>query len=240
MYYNYDDGKERIKKILNNATEIIEKELPKDDSEFTYDNGIKCWIGSIFVDIIKSSDIIEKEKDIEVSKILRSFSSEIIAIMNSSNNVREIGVRGDCVYGIYATPKQYDVYELSDIAAYINTCIKMINKLLDKKGYRNISVGIGVSIGEDLVVKAGQKGTGINDRIWIGKAVVKACNLASIAGRNGKKKIGFSSIAYSNFIDKLVEHNSNAKSWFDYDRINDAYFTDIIITEFNTWIDNNI
>lgn len=240
MYYNYEDGKERIEKILNNSTEIIKKDLPKDDSQFTYDNGIRCWIGSIFVDIVKSSNIIEKENDIEVSKILRSFSSEIIAIMNSTNNVREIGVRGDCVYGIYATPKQNDVYELSDIAAYINTCIKMINKLLTKKGYKNISVGIGVSIGEDLVVKAGQKGTGINDRIWIGKAVVKACNLANIAGRNGKKQIGFSSIAYNNFIDRLVEYNADAKSWFDYDSLNNAYFADIIITEFNKWINDNI
>ena len=50
----------------------------------------------------------------------------------------------------------------------------MLNKLFSKKGFPNIKVGIGVGIGEDLIVKAGKKGTGINDRIWIGKAVIDA------------------------------------------------------------------
>ena len=108
------------------------KQVPKDDSEFTYNNGIRAWIGSIFVDIVKSSEIIDKEEDIKVSKILRCFSSEIISIMNSSDNVRKIGIRGDCVYGIYNIPTQNETYELLEISAYINTCIKMLNKMFKK------------------------------------------------------------------------------------------------------------
>ena len=183
-FYSFDDGKKRIEEILKNNEEIEEKNVPKDDGEFTYSNGIKSWIGSIFVDIVKSSEIIGKEEDIKVSKILRSFSSELITIMNSSNNVREIGIRGDCVYGIYSTPTKKDTYELVDISAYINTCIKMLNKLFEKENLKQIRVGIGVSVGQDLIVKAGKKGSGINDKIWIGNAVVKACNLANVAGRN--------------------------------------------------------
>lgn len=101
--------------------------------------------------------------------------------MNSSDNVRKIGIRGDCVYGIYNIPTQNETYELLEISAYINTCIKMLNKMFKKNNLKQINVGIGVSIGEDLIVKAGKKGTGINDKIWIGSAVVKACNLANVA-----------------------------------------------------------
>ena len=81
-FYNFEEGKKRVEENLKNNEEIEEKNVPKDDSEFTYSNGIKSWIGSIFVDIVKSSDIIGKEEDIKVSKILRSFSSELITIMN--------------------------------------------------------------------------------------------------------------------------------------------------------------
>ena len=38
------------KEILNNNTEIQNKEVPKDDSNFTYDNGIGIWIGKAVID----------------------------------------------------------------------------------------------------------------------------------------------------------------------------------------------
>lgn len=243
MYYDYKEGKKKIEEILNNNAEIQKKEIPKDDSNFTYDNGIKSWIGSIFVDIVGSKKLIEGEKDIVVSKILRSFTSEVISIMNSSDNARQIGVRGDCVYGVFSTPYQSDIYELLTIATYINCLIKMLNKLLTKKSLPNINVGIGIGVGEDLIVKAGKKGTGINDRIWIGKAVIDACVLADKAGRNGNAIIGVSSLAYENFIEKLTEENSEAPKWFaqkyDFDLNKYSYYGNIIDNSFNKWIDEN-
>lgn len=244
MYYDYKEGKNKIEEILNNNTEIQKKEVPKDDSNFTYENGIKSWIGSIFVDIVGSKKLIEGEKDIVVAKVLRSFTSEIISIMNSSDNARQIGVRGDCVYGVFSTPYQSDIYELLTISTYINCLIKMLNKLLTKKGLPNIKVGIGIGVGEDLIIKAGKKGTGINDRIWIGKAVIDACVLADKAGRNGNDVIGVSSLTYDNFIEKLTENNSDAPTWFtqkyDYDLNKYSYYGDIINTEFNDWIKENL
>lgn len=244
-YYSFEEGKNRINDILKNNAEVEKKEVPKDDSKFTYDNGIKSWIGAIFVDIVKSSEIIENEEEKKVSKILRSFSSELITIMNSSANVREIGIRGDCVYGIYNTPYQGDINELVDIAAYINTAMKMLNKLFIKHGLKEIKVGIGVSVGEDLIVKAGRKGTGINDKIWIGTAVVNASNLSNIAGRNGKAKMAFSKIAYDNFIDIMVKNDTKnseqtIKGWFNYDPYQRAYFADIVYTDSDEWIENNV
>ncbi len=243
--YNFEDGKKRIEEILKNNEEIEKKQVPKDDSEFTYNNGIRAWIGSIFVDIVKSSEIIDKEEDIKVSKILRCFSSEIISIMNSSDNVREIGIRGDCVYGIYNIPTQNETYELLEISAYINTCIKMLNKMFKKNNLKQINVGIGVSIGKDLIVKAGRKGTGINDKIWIGSAVVKACNLANVAGRDGKNVMAFSKIAYDNFIDIMIKElkdkdEDDIKGWFKYDAYSNAYFANIVYPSEEKWIDDNI
>ena len=243
MYYDYKKGKKKIEEILNNNTEIQNKNIPKDDNNFTYDNGIRSWIGSI-VDIVGSKKLIEGEKDIVVAKVLRSFTSEIISIMNSTNNARQIGVRGDCVYGVFSTPYQSDILELLTLSSYINCFINMLNKLFSKKGFPNINVGIGIGVGEDLIVKAGKKGTGINDRIWIGKAVIDACVLADKAGRNGNGIIGVSSLAYNNFIEKLEESNSEARSWFtqkyDYDINSSTYYANIINTDFDDWIKENL
>lgn len=244
MYYDYKEGKKKIEEILNNNTEIQNKNIPKDDSDFTYDNGIRSWIGSIFVDIVGSKKLIEGEKDIVVAKVLRSFTSEIISIMNSTNNARQIGVRGDCVYGVFSTPYQSDILELLTLSSYINCLVNMLNKLFSKKGFPNINVGIGIGVGEDLIVKAGKKGTGINDRIWIGKAVIDACVLADKAGRNGNGIIGVSSLAYNNFIEKLEESNSEARSWFtqkyDYDINSSTYYANVINTDFDDWIKENL
>lgn len=242
MIYNYKDGKERIENILQNNTQIQEKEIPKDDSNFTYDNGIKSWIGSIFVDIVGSKKLIENEEEIVVAKVLRAFTSEIISILSNSDNMRQIGIRGDCVYGVFSCPKKDDVYHLADLTFYINTLTKMLNKLFTKYNYPNIKVGIGMAIGNDLIIKAGRKGTGINDRIWIGKAVVDACVLADKASRNGKSKIGYNSLAYQNFIDLLEEKNSECKNWFTkyYENGKYEYYGDIIKTDFDTWISDNI
>lgn len=244
MFYDYEEGKNKLEEILNNNTEIQNENIPKDDTNFTYDNGIRSWIGAVFVDIVSSKKLIENEEDIVVAKILRSFASEIISIMNSSNNARQIGVRGDCVYGVFSTTNKDDTYELLTIGTYINCLIKMLNRLLINKGYPTINVGIGIGVGKDLVIKAGKKGTGINDRIWIGKAVIDACVLADKAGRNGNPIIGVSSLAYINFIERLEKENSKAKSWFtkkyDYDINSYTYYGNIINTGFDKWIEENL
>lgn len=235
--YDYKERSKIIRGILNSAIPIekVEK-VPKDDADLTYNNGVRSWVGAIFIDIVKSTNLISREDELQVAKILRSFSSEIISILNQSENVREIGIRGDCVFGIFATPKTTDVHELYIISAWINTLIAMLNKLFAQKGYPTIQAGIGVAIGDDLIIKAGYKGSGINDRIWIGKAVVDACNLANKANRNGNKPIGYSRLAYENFIKHIKD--PNAKSWFI--EKNQEVYANIIMTDFDNWIKNNL
>jgi hypothetical protein len=47
------------------------------------------------------------------------------------------------------------------------------------------------------MVKAGYKGSKINDVIWMGDVVNSACHLANKAGRKGLKPIAISEEAYS-------------------------------------------
>jgi class 3 adenylate cyclase len=243
-YYDYKAGKKRVKEILDNKLEVIKQDKVPSDSGFTFNNGYFSWVTGLFVDIRDSSSLFSEEDKEKVSKIIRSFTSEITEILRSDDNLREIGIRGDCVYAIYTTPEKSDILEIADKTFYINTYMNMLNKLLEQKGFPKISVGIGVATAKELVVKAGRKDVGINNKVWIGDAVTKSSNLSSLGSKNGLSSIVFSDTSYINFIEKFVEKNGEkAKSWFtkryryDYGVYYDA---NIIKSDFDKWIDDGM
>lgn len=242
--YDYKAGKRRVKEILDNKLEVIEKDKIPKDNEFTFNNGYYSWVTGLFIDIRDSSSLFSDENKEKVSKIIRSFTSEVIEILRKDDNLREIGIRGDCVYAIYTTTYKNDIYEIADKTFYLNTYMKMLNKLLGDKKFPTISVGIGMATAQELVVKAGRKDVSINSKVWIGDAVTKASNFSSLGSKNGLSEIVFSSCSYDNFIDKLIERNGEkAKNWFtkhsstEYGTYYDA---NIIKTEFNSWINSGM
>lgn len=243
--YDYKKGKERIETILDNDLIVNEQnELPNDES-FTFTNGYYSWITGLFVDIRDSTVLFAYEEKEKVSKVVRSFTSEVIEILRKDDNLREIGIRGDCVYAIYTTPFKSDIYEIADKTFYINTYMKMLNNLLSKRSFPEIKVGVGMSTAKELVVKAGRKDVGINSKVWIGEAVTRASNFSSIGNKNGNYSLVYSECSYSNFIDKLEKNNPGKKpqEWFTYhhDEGDGAYYTaNIVKADFNNWIENGM
>lgn len=98
--YDYRIGKERIEDILDNELKVIEQNEVPTDSAFTFTNGYYSMVSAIFVDVRDSSALFADEDKEKVSKVIRSFTSEVIEILRNDDNLREIGIRGDCVYGI--------------------------------------------------------------------------------------------------------------------------------------------
>ncbi|MBQ7874055.1 MAG: adenylate cyclase [Oscillospiraceae bacterium] len=243
--YDYKKGKERIEDILDNELKVIEQSEVPADSAFTFTNGYYSWVSAIFVDVRDSSTLFADNDKEKVSKIIRSFTSEIIEILRNDDNLREIGIRGDCVYGIYTTPKPSDIFEIADKTFYINTYMKMLNKLLQERSLPKIKVGIGMSTAQELVIKAGRKDVGINSKVWIGKAVTRASNLSSLGNKNGNSALVYSSCSYRNFIDKLQERSpkEDVKNWFTYhnDEGDGVYYSaSIIKKEFDNWISDGM
>lgn len=242
--YDFRKGKERVESILDNDLTVIEQnEVPSDES-FTFSNGYYSWVTGVFVDIRDSSTLFSDEDKEKVSKVIRSFTSEVIEILRNDDNLREIGIRGDCVYAIYTTPSTDDIYELADKTFWINTYMKMLNKLLADRSLPKINVGIGMSTAQELVVKAGRKDVGINSKVWIGKAVTRASNFSSLGNKKGNPALVYSNCSYINFIDKLKEvSGEKAKDWFKYhsDEGDGAYYTaNIVKSNFDKWISNGM
>ena len=236
--YDYKQGKKRIEKILDSDLKVLEEKIPSDE-KFTFSNGYYDWVSAIFVDIRKSSEIFSNENKVHVSKMIRSFTSEVIEILRNAENLREIGIRGDCVYAIYNTPNTKDEYEIANIAFYINTLMKMLNIILLSRGLKKINVGVGVATAKELVIKAGREGVGINNKVWIGEAVTKASNLSSLGLKDGNESLIFSLSSYEHFIDSMIKSDSNAPLWFEkkYSNTYGYYYSaNVIKTEFNDWI----
>ena len=244
-FYDYAQGKKRISEILNSKTKIEETEtIPKSDEEFTYENGIRSWVGALFVDIRDSSDYFKNNNADKVARVIRAFTSEIITILSNNEYYRQIGIRGDCVYAIYTASKKANLHTIVQDAAIINTFQKMFNELLEKNGFKTFSIGIGLGCGKDLIVKAGKEGSGINDLIWIGDAVVNASNLSSIGRKNGLKSIVMDSLFYSNI--KHFNANPNEilgdlfKEAYSAELGMTIYHGNVVNTAFDNWIEEHL
>ncbi len=238
MSYDYKAGKQRVDDILNNKLDVLNRNDIPNETNFTFENAYYGWVTAIFVDIRDSTELFCNEDKVIVSKIIRSFTSEIIEILRPFDNLREIGIRGDCVYAIYTTPEKNDIYDLYCITATINTYLKLLDKLLRRKNYPRIKAGIAMATAKELVIKAGKKGSGINNLVWIGEAVTTAANLSSIANKDGNKSIIYSKTAFDNFssIDRFTNHDDT--SWFTLKSSNGYYYTaNIIMQEFDQWVD---
>lgn len=239
--YDYKSRKKKVEEILENTNFINEvKRFPNNDN-FTYENGYKAWLSAIFIDLRNSTKLFTENSEIDVAKVIRGFTSEVIEILQKDtqdNELKEIGIRGDCVFAVYSTASQEEIYDVYQRAVYINTYLKMLNKLLDKRDLPNIKAGIGLAADKNLAVKAGRKSSGINDLVWIGKAVTTASNLADIGNKDGISPIVMSDTFYSNYIN--IEKNEKSKNWWtkNEDVHNGTYYhDDIIKIAFNEWIE---
>nr|WP_207747694.1 adenylate/guanylate cyclase domain-containing protein [Clostridium butyricum] len=235
MSYDVEKSSERMDDILNssNSNFTDKKSIPL-RSELTFKNGYYVNITAIFIDIVGSSDMTDEHRRPTLAKMYRAFLSECVAIMNSEYNCKEISINGDCVWGVFDTPYKSDIDNVIYISAKLNSMIKILNYKLRKKGYSEISIGIGVDYGRALMVKAGYSGSGINDIIWMGDVVNSACHLCNKAGRECRKVIVISKTVY----DNLNEHNQGLFNSY-LDGWTTRYEGNIINTGMEEWYDKN-
>lgn len=237
----YSDTKKRVETILNSKTKITAvKTIPDDKSGLTYENGVRTWIGALFIDIRDSTEYFKNGPPERVARIMRAFTSEIIGILENNKAYVQIGIRGDCVYAIYSAPAKKDFESIMSDACQVNSFQKMFQAILRRKQWKEFSIGIGLGASEDLVIKAGKKGTGINDNIWIGNAVVDASKLSGEGSRGGILPIVMDECFYGKIKDfwaNSKEKYGDMIESFSSERLETtAHHCDIVVAEFNDWI----
>lgn len=173
--YSYLKSSDRIKEILDQPAGAFEEVdgLP-DRDKLTYTNGFYGTCSAVFIDIRDSSALTSKHKRPTLAKIYRSFISEMVAVLNSLPNVREVSIVGDCVWAVYRTTLKSHLDEVFGVVSQANTLLKLLNHHLEKKGIDPLKIGIGVDDGRVLMIKAGHSGSGINEVIYMGDVVNRA------------------------------------------------------------------
>ena len=162
----------------------------------TYENGYYVECAAVFVDIRGSSSLPAKHSQSVLGKIYRAYISECVAVLNQDVNCREIFIQGDCVGAVFHTAQDGDVDSALVRAGELNSVLTNLNWRLGQHGYPALKCGIGMSAGRALMMKAGFKGSGINEVVWMGDVVNEAAKMCHLGNRDGNEPIQVSSSAY--------------------------------------------
>lgn len=230
----------RIKEILGGLETILDSSETFDEldaiplrDKLTYSNGFYVNCTSVFIDIRESSKLPKIHTRPVLGKIYRSYLSECVAIMNSNPNCREVVINGDCVSGIMDTPEKCDIDMAFCTTCKLNSLVNILNWRLKQKGYTPIKCGIGIAYGRALMMKAGYKGSGLNDVIWMGDVVNEASNLCHQGNKGIRRPIQVSNEVFH----RLSPYHKNLLSPVGESLVRiSQYEGDIIDSNMNNWL----
>ncbi|MCW8332444.1 adenylate/guanylate cyclase domain-containing protein [Vibrio paucivorans] len=232
--YDFEKSRDRIDEILQgaDASYTEKKSIPSRD-DLTFTNGFNVWCTALFVDIRKSKELNKSHTNPVLAKIYKTYISELVAIIKSHTKIREICIEGDCVWGIFDTPQKSDIDAVFSIGAKVSSLIDVLNIKYKKRGYSELTVGIGMSYGKSLLVKSGYKGSGINEVVWLGSLVSEAAELCGFGNKSySDKEMMVSEVFYGN----LNDHN---KELLEYKAERGCYNGYVINTAMDEWVQKN-
>ncbi|GAA2152536.1 adenylate/guanylate cyclase family protein [Humibacillus xanthopallidus] len=225
----------RIDEILAQPQGNFEekKSLPDRDT-LTYTNGFYAYCSAVFIDIRDSSKLPTLYNRPALARLYRAFISEMVAVLNSDENAREINIVGDCVWAVFNTSTKPDLDTVYTKMCTANSLLKVLNYKLSKKGYSTpITIGIGASYGRALMIKAGYNGSGLADVVYMGDVVNQASKLAA---KGGGAEVSQPMVMDGTFRQNLNDHN---KALTAYDPNVGAYTSNAIIKSMNDWYTAN-
>lgn len=233
VIYDFGNSLKRIDEILDADNKQYEEKdsIPSRDS-LTFTNGYYVNCTALFVDICDSSKLPEYQNRPVLAKIYRSFISELVALFNGASNCKEVNIHGDSVWAVFDTPYKDDVDNVYSTACKANALVNILNYKLGKKGYKTYKVGIGIDYGRALMIKAGHKGSSINDVVWMGDVVNQACHLAAKgnASNSNGNPIMLSTVIYDNL-------NAGNQGLCSYNQSNLCYQSNAVNVKMSNWLE---
>jgi len=233
--YNYKKSRDRIDSILKDESDTFIENNNKFPSEslLRFNGGRKVNIDVIAVDIRQStllSELLSENRISILTKIYRAYISEVIAVMKSNENIQRVYIEGDGIWAVFESND--NSYWVFDTAVKISSIVETINSKLRDMDYPNIKIGIGLERGKSFYVKAGYKGTGINQEVWVGNIVNKAFKLCSLANKGKIKEL----VVSKNMYQALEEKE---KKRLKYNRKEDIYHTRLVDADMKDWLKKN-
>ena len=159
--------------------------------------------------------------------------SESVAVLNGFLSCKEVNIVGDCVSGIFEGSLKSQVDEVFSAAAKLNTLLKILNHYYKKNGIVEVTVGMGISFGRALMVKAGYSGSNINDVVWMGDVVNDASNMCGRANKDYSYSILLSEDIHDNLSDENKDLVSSVQTFPK------LYGASVVNVEMEEWFKEN-
>ncbi|MDX3839518.1 adenylate/guanylate cyclase domain-containing protein [Streptomyces europaeiscabiei] len=233
--YDHVASAGRIKEYLTGAQGSYEEvdSLP-DRDKLTFTNGYYANCSAIFVDIRGSSQLPKDYKRPRLARIYRAYLSELVAIFNGSPLTREVNIAGDAAWAVVNTPSKPNIDSVFAMGYRANSMVQVLNHYMKKADYGSpIKIGVGMSWGRALMIKAGYNGSGINDVVYMGDVVNEAAKLANY----GNSQWGIPALVASD--DFHHNLNKDNQAVFKRDFTRGCYTTNVFDAAMEDWYQTN-
>jgi pycsar effector protein len=169
-----------------------------------------------------------------LARIYRAYLSELVAIFNGSSLTREVNIAGDAAWAVVNTPSKPNIDTVFAMGYRANSMAKLMNYYMQKADYGlPIKIGVGMSYGRALMIKAGYNGSGINDVVYMGDVVNEAAKLANY----GNSQSHIPPLVAS----EVFRYNLNEKNqgFCNYDHVRGCYTANVVDTAMEEWYQAN-
>jgi class 3 adenylate cyclase len=124
--------------------------------------------------------------------------------------------------------------EVFSTVAKVASLIDIWNQRLNRiRQLPPIAIGIGMDYGRALMIKAGHKGSTINDVVWMGDVVNSAAKLGSYGSRSPwNNRVMLSRLAYDNL-------NESNRTILTYHATLNCWHGSVVNVGMNDWLHNN-
>lgn len=221
--YDFEKSLDRMDAILKTDYESYKEldSIPSRDS-LTYTNGFYVLCTALFVDLRIPGKLSERYRKTTLAKIYRSYTSEIVAIINGNCHCAEINIEGNTIWGIFNTPYRKDVDTVLSTAAKISSIVDILNSRCSERNIEPITIGIGLDYGRALMMRAGYDSSNIDDVVWLGEVIDSASRLCTYGNKRlNDKEIMVSNVCYNNL-------NNDNKKMLAWNKKHHCYHGDIM------------
>lgn len=184
------------------------RSIPNVPEDLKYDEVVILDLALIFADIRGYTEIIADMDPKVAARMMSLYVTEMgAAIRHHGGTI--VSIEGDGIIGAFASTDKRNAQTISVRSAItMNTSLDyVVNKKLRSFQQNPISCGYGIDFGKIFITRAGIRGEGKNELVFIGSAMTRSAKYQSIAKSN---ELFVSSRVYNS----LEEHyKKSEKGW---------------------------
>ena len=209
---------------------ILERNNLPEHSDGIEEKVIFAYCTVVYIDLRIKQDFTDLTKRVVYGKEYQCIISQVCSLLGAITLCHEVKVCDSAIYGIYDTRYKYNIDEVINLVAKVNSLFKTMNFKFSDQGLPMIRWGIGVDYNRISLFSIQDEG---NVKIWTGPALRTAKRLASY-GNMGylDKAIMISDLLFTNM-------NADNRNLFKINEEHDCYHGNIVDCEMEEWLKKN-